>query len=420
MKMEILVSLLSILYWFTAGEIPQSAAKTTDSIPFYDIQAAIDPESGSINVHLTLTAPVHLLKDNSLSFLLSPDADVSSITGKHLTGYDVNDAEPGVSIYNLQFDTTSSSTISFEMAYLLFIPNNHQVNRISMDWIELNIDSFWHPVLTSFSRFHYRLNVDLNESYQILSGDHLIPAADDSHTRTIESRIPRIDISLSASKQFYSREGKYSAVYSTNTTTNLDSLLQFSEQALSFLDDYLVVPKDFTQKRIVVESPREEVGYARENYVVMSMLDGMDPVSLSGFLAHEFSHYWFLNANPRSPDHWLNESFAEFLAMIYIRDSYGTQAYLDELENKLERVKNNPSSLSSYQNRPSHTALYYTGPLVLHHFEEYAGKDRFRSLLQKIIRNEISTTEDLFILIRNHLGPKEEEKLIELHNTQFH
>lgn len=393
---------------------------TTNSKPYYLVRAGLDTKARSVNVHLALTVPSHFLEDGSLTFLFASDAEVSLLYGEQLIEYEIKEAGLGVSIYKLQFGNTSDVFVAVEMVYSLVLSNDHQVNRITENWVELNIDSFWHPVLTSFSRFHFRLVTDLDESYHILGGDRIIASPENVGKRIIESIIPRIDISFSASKQFYNRESRYSRVYSTNKATDLDSLLHLSEHALVFLEDYIERPEDFIEKRIVVESPREDVGYARENYVVLSKLDGMDPKSLSRFLAHEFSHYWFLHANPQTQNHWLNESFAEFLAIIYIRDTYGETAYLDEIEYKLERIKSDPRILASQQGRPSHIAMYYTGPIILHHFEEYVGYDRFRSLIQQMIRGRISTNEELFILIRNHLGAEAEEKLISLLNTQFH
>ena len=397
----------------------QSDGFSTNSSPFYHLEADIDPDARSIDVHLTLTVPFDFLEDNSLSFLLSSAAVISYISGEQLIEHTKNEAGPELSIYNLRFANVTELEVVVELVYSLVLPDEHQINRISRNWIELNIDSFWHPVLTSFSRFHYKLIANLGKPYQVLTGDNIIASPEHSDIWIIESSTPRIDISFSASKQFYTRESNYSRVYSTNKHTNLDSLLQLSEQALAFLEDYVDRPEDFKEKRIVVESPRQEVGYARENYVVLSKLDDMNPRSLSRFLAHEFSHYWFLHANPQNQDHWLNESFAEFLAMIHIRDMYGLTAYLDDIERKMERIKSDPRSLASQQGRPSHIAMYYTGPIILHHFEEYVGKDKFRLFIQQKIRDRISTTEDLLMLVRNNLGLEAENKMTSLLNTEF-
>ncbi|GAA5029192.1 hypothetical protein GCM10011506_17290 [Marivirga lumbricoides] len=391
----------------------------SDLKPFYELHVSIKPEAGSADVALKLDVPVNLLMGDSLSFLFSADAQVAQLNGDHLSSYNKEEAGPGLSFYTLKFKDFPMDIVSISMKYTVTIPADHQVNRITKDWIELNIDSFWHPVLTSFSRFHYQLTTDLDKSYRILTGDDVKSIGKRTKQRVIESVIPRIDISFSASKHFYSIEGNYSSIYTTNSFTNLDSLLMFSERAISFLKGYIKRPDDFKQERIVVESPRKEVGYARENYVVLSKLNGMDSVYLSRFLAHEFAHFWFSTANSQSQDHWLNESFAEFVSMIFVREAYGEAVYEADLQNKLQRVKGDPRSLDSFRGRPSHLAMYFTGPLILHYFEEFVGKEQFQMLIQEMINQRISTTENLLVLVREQLGTAAEEKLIQLRAREF-
>lgn len=389
---------------------PQWAA-ASETKPFYEVHLGISPEAGQAEVNLTLTVPAEYIHGNELTFLFSSDADITTFSGDHLAGFSAVEAGPGLSLYTLQFENIPEYGISMEMAYTLGIPANHPINRISEDWIELNIDTFWHPVLTSFSRFEYQLTTDLDARYHILTGDVIAPLGEH---RVIESVIPRIDIAFTAAQHLFTLEGEFSRVYSTNPATNLDSLLHLSEQALAFLKRYTARTDDFNQQRIVVESPRDDVGYARDNYVVLSRLQDMDAVTLSGFLAHEFTHYWFSTADPQSQDHWLNESFAEFLSMIFIREIYGDAAYDADIAHKRLRIKQDPRPLDAFEGRPSHIAMYYTGPLVLHYFEVYTGADAFRSLILQMIERRVTTTDELLALIASELGDEAKQKMIEL------
>ncbi|HMQ05769.1 MAG TPA: M1 family aminopeptidase [Saprospiraceae bacterium] len=392
-----------------------------DSLPFYDVKAGIMLETGTIEIDLKMTIPYHEIHDKTISFLLSSAAKISSIGGSQLKEYHINEAGPGINIYTFQFDSDIESVTSIELSYTLTIPDDHQVNRISNEWIELNVDSFWHPVMTTFPRFHYSLELYLDHSFQILTGDKISSSEDTPNLRSIHSGFPRFDISFASAQNFHSIEGKYARVYSINEDPGtLDSLLLLADQALEFLLEYTGMIKDFESKRIVVVSPRKEVGYARENYVVLSKIEGMDIINLSIFLAHEFSHYWFSNTNPNTPDYWLDEAFAEFCAMIFTRQTFGQQAYDDNLKNKKQHVKADPNTLASYENRPSHVALYYTGPIILHHFENYLGRDNFQLLIREMIAHIISTTDSLMVLIRNQFNSKASEKLNELRNTHFH
>jgi len=411
-------AIVSILFGIVIS-LPPLMSKATDPLPVYELQVSIKPESGLLEVDLVLEVPIALLQNNTLSFLASSNINLIKLSGNHLSSYHQSEAGPEMSLYTLEFKGTPDHHISINMDYTIVIPSDHQVNRITAGWIELNIDAFWHPVLISFPRFHYKLTTDLDKSYHILSGDYVKTIRENPDLRTIESIAPRFDISFTASKQFFSKEGDYSLVHSTNPSTNLDSLLNLSEQALAFLESYINKPNDFKKKRIVIESPRKDVGYARENYVVLSKLDDMDAVHLSSFLTHEFAHYWFSMTNPQTQDYWLDESFAEFLSMIFIREIYGNAVYLANLDDKLLKIQSDPRPFDSFQGRPSHAAMYYLGPVVLHHFESYLGRKQFQNLIRQMIEERISRTEDLLLLIKKLFGSKAEEKLIELRSQTF-
>lgn len=419
MLTNVILSILFALRFWTLDDQVKPEVGNEKSMPFYEMQAKIDAKLAKVDVALELTLPISFLNEGTLSFLFSGAAEISELSGKFFKNYQVEAAGPGLSIYHLQFDPGSEDEISLEMRYSLLVPEDHEINRISEDWIELNIDSFWHPVLLSFSRFHYKLTLELDNQYYVLNGENLLAETEKSKSWVIESIFPSLDISFSAAKEFYKKEGEFSVVHSTSESTNLDSLLFYSEDALDFLHEYLDRPEDFVQKRIVVETPRSQIGYARGNYVVLSDLNNKGTVELSSFLAHEFSHFWFSNADPQSQDYWLDESFAEFLAMIYIRKSHGLNAYQKDLEWKLDRIKGDSIALDSYKGRPSHIAMYYKGPVLLHHFEEFVGQEQFRELVKQIVEKNISTNKDLLTFIRNVLGPKAEAKMKELRNMPF-
>jgi len=360
---------------------------------------------------MLLTFGKELIEDGKLVMMVRRNAEIHSLEGPGISDFESVEEGSRKQIFINLSDTTKDH---YELMahYSTEIPDDHQVNRVTKDWIELNIDSFWLPLVASFPRIEYELDLSIEGNFQVVTGD-LITGSTEAVTH-IKSRIPRVDIPFSAAPGFIQKTGEFVSVYSPVPNTKMDSVLTLADDALHFLSSYLDQPEDFDHKRKVILSPRKEVGYSRKNYVVLSDISDLSAIKLSGFLSHEFSHYWFSEANITTKNHWLSESFAEYLSLIYLREKYGQQAFQEKLENMRERIAGDEKPLSDYEKRPSYLALYFKGPIILHEFEEYLGSESYQKLMNHFVDNRISTNEKLFEAIDTLFGPGAADKLEEL------
>jgi hypothetical protein len=363
---------------------------------------------------MQLTFGNELVKNGKLLMMIRRNAEIESLQGSEISDYrSVAKGSRKQIIINLS-DTTKDR-YELMAQYSVEIPEDHQVNRVTEDWVELNIDSYWLPLVASFPRIEYDLDLAIEGDYQVLTGDFITSGTED--VTHIKNRIPRVDIPFSAAPHFTQKAGKFVSVYSPSANTKMDSVLALADDALHFLSSYLDQPEDFNHKRKVILSPREEVGYSRKNYVVLSDISGMSAITLSGFLSHEFSHYWFSEASITTKNHWLSESFAEYLSLIHLRDKHGHQAFQEKLEKMRERIADDKKPLSDYENRPSYLALYFKGPIILHEFEEYLGRESYQKLMNHFVDNKIATDEKLFEAIDTLFGPDAADKMKELRKT---
>jgi len=273
-------------------------------------------------------------------------------------------------------------TAVVEVAYDLVVPPDHRLNRITPEWIELNLDSFWIPIVSSIPDIRYRVRVDLGGDYTLISGDRTREL--ERGVYTIENEISRRDIPFSAGRGLRVARGAYSEAWSPLEDVDLDTVVAKSDSILAFLEEYTGRSEDFGQPRRVVLTPREESGYSRKNYVAMSDVREMSPTYLTDYLAHEFAHYWFSNANFQTRHHWLTESFAEYVSMIYMRGVYGDEWLEADLAAKRQRAAEDSTKLADFTTRPSFVAMYHRGPLVLHAFEEEIDSDA-STLLQELL-----------------------------------
>ena len=373
------------------------------------------PEMHSMDVDGELRIPYALASEGSLVLLHNQEAKSLQISGPRITKV-VSKENNRLAQHILHLNPDSSDglqdSLLVNISYSLAIPDTHKINRITHEWIELNLDSFWQPIISSIPTIYYRVNVDFGGDYTLMSGDHFTKIGPGQYI--IRNYIDRRDIPFSGGKKMRKVSGELSEAYTPLEDVNLEMVVQKSDSILHFLKEYTGQDQDFEEPRRVILTPREEVGYSRKNYIAMSDIRDMSRTYLSDYLAHEFSHYWFSNAHFQTRHHWLTESFAEYISMIYMRQAYGPEWRKEDLEKKQERIKDDPRHLSEFSSRPSFVAMYHRGPLVLNAFEEYVGEDSFRQLIRAFIREDVRTTEELFSLVQNELGADAKDKLEEL------
>jgi hypothetical protein len=407
MKTFPLVAAVSVL-GTGAGASAQTAS------PHYDLEARLYPEAHNVEVTGSIHLPLSLAEDGALVLLHSPEARDVSIEGPDIRVVDSPEGE-GLRRYVLTLAPEAADPVRVDISYALTVSPTHKLNRITPSWIELNIDSFWHPVVASIPDIRYRVRLDLGGDYQLLTGDRATKVGPGVYE--VENYVSRRDIPFSAGRDLRVAVGELSEAWSPLPEVDLESVVAKSDSILEFLREYTGRDRDFEEPRRVVLTPREESGYSRKNYVAMSDVREMSPLYLTDYLAHEFSHYWFSGANFQTRHHWLTESFAEYLSMIFMRRSYGDDWFAEDLAAKRERAEADPTPLAGFTTRPSEVALYQRGPLVLAALEEAIGPEAFQTLIRSFIREDIRTNEALFELIEEELGAEAVATLRELMAT---
>jgi len=379
--------------------------------PVYDMDLKINPEAHQLVNDLTLTVPLAYFQGDTLRMMIARDAQFETIEVDGGAKVTTNQEGEGPQMIVVALGEHRPDQVAIRMKYSLEIPVDHQINRITPGWVELNIDSFWQPFITSFPTFTYTVRLDLDKSFRVLTGD--LKKRKKGRT-VIQSRFPRVDIPFCASPTFTTSRSDYVQVYASSEDIPADSVALFADRAMAYLEEYIDEPADFEVPRIIAISPRKDVGYSRKNYIVLSKIKSVSPQRLSAYLAHEFSHYWFSEALLSSKHHWLTESFAEYMSNIYIREAFGQEAFEDEMADKRERIKEEPKTLADFEGRPSYLAMYHKGPLVLAGFEEHIGQEAFQKFINDFIDRNVKTNEVLFDLIEETLGPEALAKMKEL------
>jgi len=277
------------------------------------------------------------------------------------------------------------------------------VDLISEQWVELSVNSFWHPVFQGFTTyFTADITLDLPGQFEVISSGEV---SKKGQQFLMQNTVPQIDIVFCASPKFLKRQEGLMTIYYTNPAQpHLDALIEHGSASITFLNEWLGKKEVIPAGKIVI-APRAETGYARKHFIILSNLEKSDQAHLANFISHELAHFWWIKGDSHTSANWLNESFAEYTALQYQRDYFGEALFIKEMEKLIKKSAGLPPVITKDNNdRQSHAVLYYKGPVKLYELEQIIGKDSMRKLLQTVNDSEVRTTEALLKIIEQEKG----------------
>ena len=269
-------------------------------------------------------------------------------------------------------------------------------------FLELGLDNFWFPIhpATAGFNFLYRLSVKTDEpAFELVS-----------HGRSkrkdggwlVESRVPDFDIDLVFGEGLQFRthtQGGYDlkivsknmpeeAV--TSLLTSMKEMLNFYNAAFGSSNPQREVTGVFRPS----PSAEGQGGYFRKGYFVFPKTEKVQDIVVP--IAHELAHHWWLKAGRQHA--WLNESFAEYSAMLFLRKTQGLEAFQKLLEEKRTRSVNLPPvyGFDRTKNRQAAPGVFYRkGAVKLSELERELGEQKFMEFLRQVITANVRDTDTL-------------------------
>lgn len=144
--------------------------------------------------------------------------------------------------------------------------------------------------------------------------------------------------------------------------------------------------------------------FIREN-IVVSQEQFANEIDMARLMAHELAHIWSKGAGMDWED-WLNESFAEYVACLFLEHRYGFDVYHMKINNHIEYNKIHfageairPKSGSS---RPE--SVHTKGVIVFDKLRNKFGKETILRIIKLFIEIEHKTTENLLVAIKQKIN----------------
>lgn len=148
-------------------------------------------------------------------------------------------------------------------------------------------------------------------------------------------------------------------------------------------------------------------GYCRDMIIVVSRDWPKDIIKESWRLialqAHEMAHLWWYGADTSSMHDWLNESFAEYCAYLYLESigyNTATECMIEEYKKQADAC---PPIASIEYGSPIYNSRF-KGVLILHEYREKFGIDALYKVFSILYNIEEKDTYKLVDAIRTQIG----------------
>lgn len=391
--------------------------KLRDGCHVYQMHVKLDPRHQELQVKAKLTYHVGE-KGDAVVLYLHRDFQIHSLGCKGLKEYWLDreavtcpfTPEAGELRVVLEEPLQRGDVLELELHYSgkIGIVSKWTVNRITPEWVELGLYTPWFPLTPTLERFTYEVKLQISAEYNV-TGSGVVEEEGDSWLLIGES--PDRDCVIVASRDLRNvemvKDGREVSVNYTNPSED-----KLAEDLLSsgmwILQQYsqLFGPIEGNRATLVIAPRSEGGGYARRGFIVLTPMEkGNDLLSYFRYMAHEFGHLWWWRAPSDTWEDWLNESFAEYAAMMAVRERFGAEAFGRFISSR-EAASVNVPPIRGLKRRDENAekVLYGKGVMLLNALEQEMGPERFIILLREMVRREIATTDDFLILVGEMMG----------------
>ncbi|WP_417460566.1 hypothetical protein [Kordiimonas sp.] len=374
----------------------------------YEVNADLSPD-GQLKATVTITlTPEDAKRD--LSFVLAKRFNITRMEIDKAATYNVGETDkplPNLQLIETDFPESQSSPATLRFTYEgpLDEPDS-KAPAYGPYGLELALDYMWFPLAQQ---------INLNFSaHTVMTGlpEDLVVVAQGEVKReagsvTITRNSPDFDIPMVAAAGLKKQSSGHVDVYAAdfeyapvqNIRTSAIESAEYFEQIFG--------PAGYQGRIVVSVLPRERNAYARRGYVVMSEarseVENNPDVPAWAFarlVAHEFSHAWWMYADPMSDSFWMTESLAEYSAMRYLTHAFGSEVADDLTQKRRQSALDAGPILGN--GRPSSTSLYRRGPMILSELENRVGREAMDKILRVVAEKQLGTTDAFLAVLEGH------------------
>ena len=281
-----------------------------------------------VNDNIDVTA-IKENNDRTLEFTLAKTLTIKAIYNNDTKiNYPVNDEQqeflPPLNKY--QLSNLSKGTITIE--YSGYLTSYFYFNQPEI--IHFSYYNAWYP---NISNEHYDIEIECDNKYLLINGtlkDNRWHYNTQFQQMMIDPNIILINKELS-----YKESNELVNVYYFDSNRK-DYIQEYTKELKHIVDSLCDIYNDDTKifNNVVFLPPKYNIGgYKRDQLMVFSEYND-DLIGELFHTAHELGHHWAHGANPNSWEDWLNETCANWSALLYLFDRHD-----EHFKNKLKEYQ---------------------------------------------------------------------------------
>ena len=319
------------------------------------------------------------------------------------------------------------NTISFEYKAIpkqtLYFVGSQATNNLQI-WTQGQgkYTSNWFPSFDDVNeKMIFNLEVVFDSKYQVISNGVLQNKVDHNNLtywkygmqKPMSSYLLMLAIGKFNKKTEYSKSGiPLEMYYDPNDSVKFEPTFRYSKRIFDFLEKEIGVKYPW---KIYKQIPVRDFLYAgMENtsatlfssrYVVDSM--GFKDRNYTNVNAHELAHQWFgdLVTAAQGKEHWLQEGFATYYALLAEKEIYGDDYFYSKLHEYAQELKqaSKTDTIPILNPKASSLSFYQKGAWALHVLREEIGEKKFRKAVQNYLKKhsfESVKTQDFLTEIK--------------------
>jgi len=375
---------------------------TGQNIKRYDGNVYIDAITHVLTADFTITFNVLPEGKQMKLFLHESTSDLKLSSGNRVVAHAITAEEFIEKDHAIIFEKSDIKNLKLKVAYSLNLDSlSNNGFKFNENWIELNLYTAWYPFNTSYGRFPYTVTTKVSKEYQLFGSGEVVNR---KKSWEIEQQIPSIDISQVFYKGLKEEViGKIKLYHYNINPENVETIKSNTRSHFNLLNTWL--GKSNSNDLVLgVSNLKHTTSYARKNFISLSISSNYSSF-YDKILAHELGHLWWNKADVTNWEEWLNESFAEYTAIILQRHLFGEQNF----EKNISRLKKSTSKLKSpYKLKKGiknyQSSVTYKGAYFLYELENKIGRGDMFKLMRTIHKAKITSTEKLLKLVEEEQG----------------
>jgi hypothetical protein len=390
------------------GMVDAAPAGPAPGQAVYDTDVRLDLAGGSLEGRSRIRFVAGDSTARRVALLLNRALQVQSVTGPAVRGFRVEPSELTADWNAIRIDLNEgvapSSQVELQIAWAgrPEVPSDSS-NRITPEYVELNLDSQWHPVFAGLDHTMTGVvRVALPAGWRVAASG-LATFSGGAHV--IRNTVPQVDVAFLAAPAFQStRSPRFTVLHRGAEPAAVAAILSAAESCAQYLNQRFGA-RDSLPPGTVVLAGRGGPGYARKNYIVLSEVSPADSVAVHSYLCHELAHYWTRSVGSYSPHHWMTETFPEYTSARFLRERFGEAAFQAQVTRWEQASRaHGPVWTPESTRRPSFFVMYRRGPWLLSRLEERIGTERFDRFLQAYMTEHLRTTPELLQRLESIAG----------------